>query len=532
MPRVEQAQQRVQTQVTQGARAGAPVPSGAQQLARGLQQAAGALQDFQQRADTAAAEQAAVSFEKAKNDLFFNPDSGYFNTQGKNAYDTAPTARQSLEDLKQQYAQGLDTDAARTMFNRVADRQILAGDRDIARHSAKGLQAWEISTANAQIENTVENAALYWSDSERLGVQRELGRQQILDVAKMEGVTGVALNERLQTYESSFASAAVTAAIAQSSKDGDEALAQHSKALEGPDKLKLDKALTARKAAERTQQLANESVAKATTIVDQFDTRASVTAEVNKIEDPELRGKTMREAMYQFNRRKEADSEARAASFESAEEHLREGGSAESFQAIDPEGWDRLSPEQKRKVESGKLVSTDWAKFSDLMTMSDTELAKVDPTKYFSVLAEPQRRSLISAVKAAKGQGSSSDKTDHQFGRTRNQETTSAAIQLFGEKSKWKGDKLTQVNTFYALLDAEASSREATKGAKLTSQEYTALLADLTRKTVEEGFIFDTERTLEDVPPEFVPQISNYLRDNGVPVTSDNIIRAYQQATE
>lgn len=531
MPRVEQARQRVSTQVTPGARA-AGVQSDLGAVGAGLSQAASAVADIQKRADTASAEQAAVSFEKAKNDLFFNPDSGYFNTQGRNSYDAAPTARKSLDELKTQFAQGLDSDAARNMFNRVADRHIVSAGRDISRHASKGLQAWEVSTANAQIENTVENATLYWSDPERLDVQRELGRAQILDVAAMEGVTGVALNERLQTYESSFASAAVTAATRQSASDGEKALDRFGDKLEGPDRLKMDKLITSQKAAERTQLLAQESVAKATTIVDQFETRGEITDEVNKIKDPELRGKTMREAVYQFGQRKQADSEARATSFEAAEEHIREGGSAESYQATDPQGWDRLSPKQKRTVESGKLVATDWAKFSDLMTMSDKQLARVDPTDYLNVLAPPQRQSLISAVRAARGEGSASDKDDHQFGRTRNQETASAATQLFGKKSDWKGDKLTQVNTFYALLDAEASSREADKGAKLSSQEYSALLADLTRKTVEEGFIFDTDRTLEDVPAEFVPQISNYLRDNGVPVTSDNIIRAYLQASE
>lgn len=41
--------------------------------------------DIKQRSDTTSAEETAVQFERDKNDLFFDPKIGYFNTQGKDA---------------------------------------------------------------------------------------------------------------------------------------------------------------------------------------------------------------------------------------------------------------------------------------------------------------------------------------------------------------------------------------------------------------------------------------------------------------
>lgn len=527
MPRVEAAQTRVSTQVISGARTSAPSDSGLGSIARGLQDIGVAASDYQKRVDTSSAEQASVQFEKAKNDLFFNPDSGYFNTQGRDAYDTAATARETLVKLQQEYSAGLESDGARRMFNSVSNKMLTRSDVDISRHAASGLQAWETATAKSVVENTVENASLYYADPDRLAVQRELGRAQLIDIAKMQGLEGEVLQENLQTYESSFAEAAITAAIAQGSADGEKAIGDYGNRLEGPDKLKVDKMLATRKKSERTQQLATESVALATGALDKFDNRQDAIDEVNKLSDDELRGKTLRELKFQYNQRKAADSEARAAAFEGVEAHIAEGGSAETYQAQNPDEWDRLSPKQKRTAESGKLVSTDWAKFSEIMTMGKAQLVKVDPTDHYDVLAPPQRQQLISAVRAAKNEGGAGDRADAQSGRSRTAETAAAVQQLFGKKSELKGEKLAQVNTFYALVDAEKDSAEQIKGGKLTSSEYTTLLASLTRKVVEEGFIFDSDRTLEDVPSEALPQISNFLRQNGVPVTSENIIRAY-----
>ena len=96
MPKIAQYQpNQVQTQVVHGPSArSAPtaafgVDSSASlgYVAKGLDDLAQASFDMKQRIDTTAAEEALVKFERDKNDTFFNPKTGYFNTQGKNAQD-------------------------------------------------------------------------------------------------------------------------------------------------------------------------------------------------------------------------------------------------------------------------------------------------------------------------------------------------------------------------------------------------------------------------------------------------------------
>jgi hypothetical protein len=534
MPKVAQAQSNlVAPRVVRQPRASGAVPTAAfgAPITRSLVDIAQAGLNIKKRIDTTSAEEALVSFERDKNAIFFNPENGYFNTQGRNAFDNAAVANTALDDLKKKYGDTL-SEQSRLMFDKVADRHITSGRADIGRHASKGLQTWEIATLESQVENTMENASLYWSDPQQMRVQRVIGEQAIIDGAQTAGIGPEATAEKLQTFRSTFTSNAIAAATNSSATEGQQMLDQQGKLLEGPDKVKLTKVIEAKQKSEKTQQDAQSAVITATSLVSQFDDRTDVIEQVNKIKDPDLRKQTMTETMRQFSQKRQAESEARGDAFERAESHIIGGGSAETYKIEDPEGWENLSPKQQKSIEAGKSVITNWVAFSGLMTLPRAELAKIDPVDHYNELAPAERKSLISAVKSANGTGTKSDKIDHQVGRTRGAQTTDAVNQVFGKKTKRNAKEMEQVNAFYAVLDDEVNFRESEKGGKLTSEEYTNVLSGLTRKVVQEGFIFDSELDLTDIPAEDVPTLSKFLRDNGIPVTSDNLIKAHIQATK
>lgn len=508
------------------------------QAAQGVMNLGQSIAEMQGRIDTTAAEEALVQFERDKNGLFFDPENGYFNTQGRDAFDNAELVSKSLDELKKQYGEKLST-GAKSMFDKAADAHITRGLTDVSRHASKGFKAWENATSQAQVENTIENASLYWNQPDRLKVQKALGRQSIIDIAEREGIGAEAMNEQLQTYESSFAKSTIEAALVSSAQEGRDALEGHGGALEGPDKAKIEKAIQIKEQQEKIQSDAQQAIIKGTAVVDRYDDRESIREEVNRIEDPELRKKTMTEAMRQFNLKKQAESESRKEAFERAESHVLNGGSAETFIAEDPEGWDRLSAKQKKSIESGKAVITDWNAYSELMLMSNKELAQVDPVDYFDKLAPGERSRLVAAVRSAKGIGGSRDKIDHQVGRTRTSQTSAAVEQILGKKTKWNDAKREQANAFYSLLDEEVAFRESQKEGSLTSEEFTNVLSDLTRKvTIERNLLGvdflapDVEQNITDIPAENLKTLTKFLRDNGVPVTADNLLKAQRQAEE
>tara|TARA_R110000850_G_scaffold91270_4_gene193840 strand:+ start:1812 stop:3404 length:1593 start_codon:yes stop_codon:yes gene_type:complete len=519
----------VSTEISRGARAGSVAPGafgGA--IGAGVQQLGQDGLKIAQRIDTASAEEAAVNFEREKNDLFFNPDTGYFNTMGKNAYEGSGAMQESLQKLKRKYSDTLTSSGALAAFDKVSSAQIMRSNVDIQRHASTGLKSWEIATVNSQVENTLENASIYHNDPKRLDVQRVLGRGSVLDAAEMEGIGPEATAEKLQTYESSFNASVINASLRQSAAEGQAALDKYGRNLEGPDRIKIEDAIVKKIKVEKTAKVAAESLAKATQLVSDYEKRGDINEEINAIEDPDMRAKTRREAMWQYDQKEKAEQEERGQTFEDVENHVLKGNSPEAWIANNPEGWEKLSPKQKKTVLSGEAVTTNHGVLSEILLRDKKELAKIDPSDYFNVLAPADRNRLVSAVKSARGESA-----DDPVGRTRAGQTTSTMTQLFGDSfTNLTPKKQNKYNTIMNEFDNELTYREGIKGSMLTSHEYTAMLGDFTREVVIEGTIWDSEYDITDIPDIDTPVLSKFLRDNGIPVTSDNLIKAYRQASD
>jgi hypothetical protein len=491
-----------------------------------------AAENIQQR-DTTEAEDGINKFERAKNELFFAPESGYFNTQGKSAYDTAEDANTSLQTLAKTYAAGMSNPTSRQMFMDVANRHITSGQSDIMRHSSKGLKAWEVTTIKAQTENTLENAALFRGDSKRLSVQRELGRQSIHESAKLEGVTGVALNEQLQTYDSAFASATIDASILDNAEKGKDSLDKYGSMLEGAEKQKFEEKIRKKQDLEKTQLQSQQAVASATVIVNANDgDRSAVLKEISKLPIEEQPG-ARKEAMYQVNQLETAKVETRNGIYDDATKFVADNGSSESYKAAYPERWDKLSTKQQRQLEKGEPVVNDWNTWLDVMSKSDAEISKMNPSevdKTAAKLDDSHRDKFMTMWKNTRNGKAS--RPDSQVGRTRSAQTTSAVIQLMGKKkSKWSTNDLARSDQFYALVDGEHESRKDALKRELTSEEYTNMLDSITNKvTIERSFWFDKDVGIGDIPEEHLGVLTNALRKRNIPVTSDNLVRAYEQA--
>lgn len=540
MPVVKYQPNQVQTQVIQGAKPTGNIPKDAFGVSDShLADAASSITNLaavvKQQVDTTSAEEAVLNFERSKNEAFFNSESGYFNTQGKNAYDGAEAINKSMIDLKKVYGKNLSP-AALEAYNRVVDNHITRAQADVMGHASKGLKAWEVATLESQVENSFENASLYWNQPDKVKVQRVLGEQAVIDAAGSQGLGAEATNERLQTFRSTFAKSVINSATQNSSALGKEALDQYGNMLEGPDKVLMEGMIEKQAGIEKTRFDSQQATLTATNLVKTHTDRKSIQDEVNTIEDAELRKKTMSEAMTLFTQREQAESEERGDIFDSAEKSLITGGTIEQWKVNNTASWDKMtSTQQNALIKSSnaadKQIQTDWVTFSDLMIMPETELAKINPSDYFNSLAQAERGKLVSAVKTARGSGTTSNKVDHQVGRTRASQTSSTLEELFGKKTTWNNKEKDQANTFHSILDSEVTAREAELDRPLTSEEYTDVLNGLTREVViERPFWFDKTRDITDVPADDQEVLTKYLQDNGIPVTADNLIKAWEQA--
>lgn len=364
-----------------------------------------------ERVETVKAEEAVIGFERAKNDLFHNADSGYFNKAGVHAYEGASDVNDALAKLAKDHGSKLTSPTARAAFDKVAQNHITRGQLEIQNHARKGLDAHEKATSAAAVENTFENASLNWGDETELAVQRQIGRTELTAVLEKDGITGEAQTERLETYDSKFAATAIAAATQSSAATGKAAMEQYGDLLEGPDKLKMDKLIEDKEKADKTQNTAAISITAGRSIASQYYDLGgfdAARAEVDRrFKDPEVNKAVTRELTAEFRRNDYAKTRQRSEAFDSAEEYMLGGTpgqprTVEGFKAANPEAWEAMSNKNKRYLESGKITITSEAVLNEIGTLSMDELAKLDVSKHDSSLSTADRKGVRTMVKNAR----------------------------------------------------------------------------------------------------------------------------------
>ncbi len=509
------------------------VAQGVVALGQGISQFSQQLSAMNERVNTTAAEEQLVKFTRDKNDLFFNQENGYFNTSGRDAFDGAKPFTQQIEDLQRVHADELASTGARNMFVRASDSQVTGARADVMRHASAQFTAWETATINSRIENSLENSALYWNDPDKLAENLELGRMSVIDLGAISGASPNTIAEDIQTFNSKFAVANIEGALTSSASAAMRALADSKELLEGPDINALQVKIDRQFKVEKNQANSLAAVQVGGSLVqehgDKANARQIIIDRVNMIDDIEIRDKAMRESMYQLNLHLTATSERRGASFEAAEDFLLSGGSVEQFTAQNPNAWDDLTAGQKSRLMSGKPVSTNFAALSELLLLPPDKLAKVDPAAHFHKLSPGDRQRLISAVKSAReGDGGA------QVGRSRTSQITLTMEQFFGRRASWNNKDRESADAIYAALTAEEKFREESKGAPLTSAEFTSMLGDMSREvSINRSRIIpgSTDFSITDVPAEDIGAITAELHRRGKPATADNILQVFREGS-
>lgn len=559
MPKIAQYEpDQVRSQVAEQPLArGAPPGAFGNQIAKGVTDVVSAGLQMKRRIDVTLSEEALVQFERDKNDIFFNPDTGYFNTQGRDAYDKSADTSKALEDLKKKYGETLNAQS-KQLFDRAADAHIARSKADIAKHASKGLKAWEIATIESQVENSLENASLYWNDPDRLRVQNVLGRQAVIDSSNLMGIGPEATAEKLQTFESTFANSIINAAIQNSADEGKVAFEKYGDKLEGPDKVKIEAAIEKMLKTEKIQADATAAVLTASRLVDQYESRADIVEEVNKIEDVELRKKTMTETMIQFNRKKRAEKEQAYEYYQTVIGQVNDGLSPTEIESKNPEAWLGMTDIQRNNILSGKHQLTDQVVLANFRLLGLKEKAKFDPMSIADKVKPSDLQKVISEVNAAK-KGKQGSRVISFTSKS-----MEAAEAAFGRRSTWKlkrGGGYTEsgrkAKQFLTDLQHAVDEFEENKQSKITPAEEDKLINEFTRKIVVERSAFgldflapDIEIDLSNTPAADVrvlnriinntPNIDvkdlvdayQFLIDNDQPVTVNSLKSVYEQGTK
>tara|TARA_R110002095_G_C4251687_1_gene240228 strand:- start:19086 stop:20702 length:1617 start_codon:yes stop_codon:yes gene_type:complete len=526
MPTIKQyGPSRVTTQVTRQPTArDAPAGAFGGAVAKGLGDAAIEYERVQDDISTTEARAALNSFQKTEMSILTDPETGYYGKSGNNAYSGAQPTLKSLADLKGTLGKTL-SDSARKKFEESADQRIASASMNVNRHAARGYKEWKNRGFDDEIENNLEEASMAYDNEEQFNRAREAGAQAVYEKATLAGLDP---KEATETYRAEFVKNGVLAAINESSAKGEEILAKHVEQLggEGPTYDLLKGKIAAKKQAEQTAYETTYALNKSTAVNDRYGSdRNAIRDEVNAITDPVLREKTMKQSMVEFNRRETANDEARVEVYKAAQVAVNEEGGLNAWIAQNSEAWLSLEPLERQKLESGKMVETDWNKYIELQLLPQDELAQINPAKYTTVFSESELSKLTSSVKQAR-QGETG------VGRSRAATVSSYLESVVGKKkSSWNDDDRRMSNSFQRFLAVEERALRDEKQSPLTEIEFDQMLNRITSKYIIEGKMnfndedqfLDEEVTFETFKDDNVSKYTEWLRGNGLEVNMKNL---------
>lgn len=218
MPKVESyGPRKVDDAIPSQVRASAPALQDTTQAFRsGVSNLIKGFEVNQERKDTTAASDALISFEREKNDLFFNQDNGYYSTQGKVAYDGLGDTELKYQKLYDKHYNELSSgakDKAKGAFN----THYTNDQTKMVQHSSNGFSVYEDDMSQGLVENSVKLSGFNYQDRK---VTDEQMRSGITTVTQMANKAGVGSEKKVQEYIMANVTGMVGAALEHDDIDG------------------------------------------------------------------------------------------------------------------------------------------------------------------------------------------------------------------------------------------------------------------------------------------------------------------------
>jgi muramidase (phage lysozyme)/uncharacterized Zn ribbon protein len=193
---------------------GAGIGRGMQSVARGLDTASNAIAQVQQMKDEATVSDATNRWLKAKDELLYNPETGYANQSGKQAIDGYEGYKRKVESLKSSVANGMSPAQSNLFSQKVQSLEADAVRSGLIKRSAE-TKNYVIQEHQSAAENYVQQAARTPADEQRwrefigrglheidgLGVKQGWGEQKLTQ-ARTEYLSNARTQAALQIAQS------------------------------------------------------------------------------------------------------------------------------------------------------------------------------------------------------------------------------------------------------------------------------------------------------------------------------------------
>lgn len=145
-----------------------------------------------------------VEFSQSLRAMQFDPQQGYYNKRGKDAFDYQPLFTQATQELTTQFLEKADNDSQRMMLSKVMQQRVTRAQDGVARHAFKEYNAWIDGASVARADDAMQEAIVNYSNPKYVKQLRQSGRSEIINVGQRQGKDQEAINNDLKEYDSNI----------------------------------------------------------------------------------------------------------------------------------------------------------------------------------------------------------------------------------------------------------------------------------------------------------------------------------------
>ena len=521
----------------------APDASG---LSQGLNRVENSAIDYVQKerenADTAALLDADRKLNDWKTAAMFDPKSGVYTRKGQNALDITNQTLPGYDKHVEEVMGGLGNEQQKARFKIVAARQREALSGELNRYEYNERQTWYNESDEASKEGAANSAALYYNRPDQMAGYLNKGLAVIESQGMRNGWSAEKVEQERQTFSSGIHLSAIDRLM---SENPNEALARYS---EVKDSMTADDQEKVEKVADAfVQKQAGESFANSLITDGSAENYAGALSKVMAMPDGPARD-AAEARLRDFKSLTDANDKVL---YEQAAETVKNGGygslSPDMYRALSPENLVKLKRMDKA-LREGVDIETTPGKLDEFLTMQPEKPANLslerDIRPYLSKTDYTTVQSAWTAARKGDGSVQGVAKAENE---NLNYTMSKAGIKTGSSKDALKPENLQQQDQFrsayqsrrdsFVKINGREPSVEEAQGlaemllmdVKLTStwRDSSAKLWEVSPEDADKVYV-ETDIGVEAVPASDRRQIVTALREQGVPVSEETIVAAYQ----
>ncbi|RLW53897.1 MAG: hypothetical protein B6D76_09395 [gamma proteobacterium symbiont of Stewartia floridana] len=142
-----------------------------------------------------------VTFADNLREILDDPDNGYLNKQGREAYDTHNDIRKQVSKLRQKHQSTLKPGSiSADLFRKVADSRVEHAFNSIAKHASNQLRIWQDDTYKARLLASIDDATVNRDDPAQVRLAINTGFAEIQEAGGRNGWAPEVMELRKQSF--------------------------------------------------------------------------------------------------------------------------------------------------------------------------------------------------------------------------------------------------------------------------------------------------------------------------------------------